>query len=865
MGGRFFYPPIIPMANTQLVDSQKSQTESISGVLLSRHWTDLKRPVNKADPSAPPTGNIQLKFWLSTDRGPLCVIYENQHAVFFIPESWKEKVAARLGEILGKVNGVWWAKPLELKSFGGEKVLGIYFSEQRFLYLARDAMEADGLKPLEGDVQPSDRFLMERFITSGIKVEGRFVSRRGYIECINPKISTENISTALKVLSLDIETSMTGDKLYSIAASVGMGPEESTELADAQVFMVGDLENSVDHNVQFFKNEKQLLRAFVHWFASTDPDILIGWNVINFDLRFLQRKADELRVPLTLGRNRETLQWRISRTNEQHYTLVVPGRAVLDGIDTMKSATYVYESFSLENVANIVLGKGKLIEDVDNRGVHISELFQQDKIALAKYNLEDCVLVWEIFVKEKLLQFALSRAHMTGLALDRFGGSVAAFDFRYLPRLHRLGLVAPALKDDPEGVGSPGGYVLDSTPGIYNNVLVLDFKSLYPSIIRTFLIDPAALATTESQFVRTGEETESVNLDSAVPGFNGAQFNRETAILPALIDELWQARDQAKREKNATMSQAIKILMNSFYGVLGTPGCRFFDPRLPSSITLRGHNILTTTKVLIEENGHEVIYGDTDSLFVRVNSDKNNDSLEQRNNLFEIGETLAKELNNWWASYLRDHYKVESALELEFETCFGLFVMPTIRGAETGSKKRYAGRKFDRADPNKDALVFKGLEAVRTDWTQLAREFQRELYRRIFYSEPYEDYIRQIVQGIYRGEHDKKLIYRKRLRRGIEEYQKNIPPHVQAARKAEDARKNQGRRPQLGKGSWVEYVLTVQGPMPVSLVFTHSENNALALDYELYVERQIKPIVDSITQFLGSDFDHIAGQQMGLF
>ncbi len=840
--------------------------QSTSGVLLSRHWSDVRAHFRSRNASGSPQGQIQLSYWLSTENGPLRILIPHQHAVFFIPENWEVTVSELLNKKIGKVDVAWWLRPLGLHSFKKEKVLGVYFSEQRLLYLARDALEEIDLHPLEADIQPSDRFLMERFITSSMKIEGDIFSKGKFLECINPKLSPLDIASSLSVLSLDIETSMTGDQLYSIAATLAHGPGDNTEIQEAKVFMYGDISESCEINIQTFQTEKQLLLAFVAWFSNLDPDIVIGWNVINFDLRFLQRKADALGVLLNLGRNNEPLQWRSSRSNEQHFTLVMPGRAVLDGIDTMKSATYNYESFSLENVANIVLGKGKLIEDVDNRGQNITELFVHDKVSLAKYNLEDCILVWEIFAKEKLLEFALSRAQMTGLALDRFGGSVAAFDFRYLPRLHRIGLVAPALQEDPEGVGSPGGYVLDSKPGIYTNVLVLDFKSLYPSIIRTFSIDPAALARTESIFVRTAEETDFVDIDAVVPGFNGAQFDRSSAILPELIDELWQQRDKAKREKNATMSQAIKILMNSFYGVLGTPGCRFFDPRLPSSITLRGHSILTTTKALIEEKGHEVIYGDTDSLFVRVlSTEVESDVVLQRENLFAIGEALAQSLNAWWANHLAEHYKVSSALELEFETCFGIFVMPTIRGAETGSKKRYAGRKFDRRDPNKDELIFKGLEAVRTDWTQLAREFQRELYRRIFYEESYEDYIRETVRGVYLGERDEELIYRKRLRRNIHEYQKNIPPHVQAARIEEDLRKKEGKPKNLGKGSWVEYVLTVQGPMPKAHVFNRSGENAIALDYELYIERQIKPIVDSITQFLGSDFDSIAGKQMGLF
>ena len=184
-------------------------------------------------------------------------------------------------------------------------------------------------------------------------------------------------------------------------------------------------------------------------------------------------------------------------------------------------------------MASELLGRGKDIEDVANRGEKITELFHSDKEALARYNQEDCKLVWEIFDFCHLIPFAIERASLTGLELDRVGGSVAAFTNLYLPRLHRSGYVAPNLPADG-GLASPGGYVMDSKPGLYRHVLVLDFKSLYPSIIRTFCIDPMGLI-------------EGLQYpEHAIPGFRGAMFSRERHFLPELIATLWAARDQGQ-------------------------------------------------------------------------------------------------------------------------------------------------------------------------------------------------------------------------------------------------------------------------------------------------------------------------------
>merc|ERR1712015_494738 len=114
-------------------------------------------------------------------------------------------------------------------------------------------------------------------------------------------------------------------------------------------------------------------------------------------------------------------------------------------------------------------------------------MFAEDKPALARYNLKDCELVTRIFHKTELLTFLLERATVTGLPADRSGGSVAAFEHLHIPLMHRQGFVAPTLGERPPEA-SPGGFVMNSQPGLYESVLVLYYKSLYPSIIRTFLI-----------------------------------------------------------------------------------------------------------------------------------------------------------------------------------------------------------------------------------------------------------------------------------------------------------------------------------------------------------------------------------------
>ena len=381
---------------------------------------------------------------------------------------------------------------------------------------------------------------------------------------------------------------------------------------------------------------------------------------------------------------------------------------------------------------------------------------------------------------------------------------------------------------------------MDSRPGLYESVLVLDYKSLYPSIIRSFLIDPVGLV----EGLRQPDEQHSV------AGFRGARFSRTRHCLPSIVTRVAEGREVAKREHNAPLSQALKIIMNAFYGVLGSSGCRFFDPRLASSITLRGHEIMARTRQLIEAQGHQVIYGDTDSTFVWLGG------LHDEEQAGLIGRALVAHVNQWWRDHLQQQYGLESALELQFETHYKRFLMPTIRGAEEGSKKRYAGL-VQRADGSQE-MVYKGLETVRTDWSPLAREFQQELYQRIFHRQPYQDYVRDYVQRTLAGQLDDLLIYRKRLRRPLDDYERNVPPHVRAARLADEYNREQGRPLQYQNGGWISYVITLAGPEPL-------ENRRAAIDYEHYLTRQLQPVADAILPFVQDDFSTLVGGQMGLF
>jgi DNA polymerase-2 len=783
----------------------------IPAFLLTRQWVDER-------------DGVRLDLWMTSAQGPLEVSIHRQQPLFFVRQADADAVTESLAGVRNLA-----IKPLELRTFRQEPVSGVYFGSQQQLYRARDRLKHDGIACFEADIRPTERFLCERFITASIDVDADYSGEVLH----NVRLHAGDYIPQFEVMSFDIESDYESNELYSIAFV-------SSQVR--RVIMIGQGEDT--ELIEYVVDESALLRRWIEWVERIDPDIFIGWNVINFDLRLLQQKSQSLGQALAIGRGGSLPQWRQSQVDSSQHFVLVPGRVVLDGIDTLRAATYSFTSFALESVARELLGRGKLIHDASHsdplyKAKEIRRQFHEEKQTLAEYNLEDCQLVWDIFEHSDLINFAIERARLTGLEMDRAGGSVAAFDNLYLPRLHRRGYIAPNIGDYSGELSAPGGYVMDSRPGLQGSVLVLDYKSLYPSIIRTFRVDPYARIA-----ARTAGEADRI------PGYDGASFHKTEHILPQIIESLWAARDQAKRDGNSALSQAIKIIMNSFYGVLGTAGCRLHDSRLTASITKRGHDIIIQTVRLIEDQGYEVIYGDTDSVFVSLHGQQSNASASA------IGTRLVEIINAYWRDSLQRSYGIESCLEMEFETHFKQFFMPTMRGSEQGSKKRYAGL-IDDEQGNRN-IVYKGLETVRTDWTELARQFQQTLYRLIFDGEEYRDYIRQVVADLHSGKLDGQLVYRKRLRKKLSEYQKNIPPHAQAAIKAEAEFRQRQEPSRYRNKSWIEYVITVAGAQ--TLECQHDR-----LDYEHYVDKQLTPIADTILNAIGSSMAAVTDQQQDLF
>ena len=711
------------------------------------------------------------------------------------------------------------------RTFAGEPVTSIEVRTPPDAPPLRDRLQARGIETFEADVRFAVRYLIDRDVKGGVALDGdaRPGERAGAdgVDWVfeDPEVSPADVHMAPRVLSFDIETDPKASRLLAISL-YGCGLDE--------VHIVDPDGRAMPEAAVAAEDEHAALEAFCRRVAETDPDVLTGWNVIDFDLSVLGRIAARVKHPFPLGREPGALRVRAAQGYFGSGQASIPGRVVLDGMDLVRGAFVRMDDYSLDGVARSVLGEGKAVEgDVRDRAGEIMDRYRNDLPGFARYARTDARLALEIVEELNLVPLAVARSRLTGMTPDRVSASIASFDFVYLAELGKRGIVAPTVRSSDSRVSASqaGGYVLEPVTGMHDHVWVFDFKSLYPSVMRTFNMDPLGFVADP----RPG--------DGTIRTSSGAAFRREEAILPRMLDRLAAAREAAKREDDAVASQAIKILMNSFYGVLGTRACRFHNTAIANAITGQGRHFLLWCKAWLEERGFEVLYGDTDSLFVR-SGEPDPERAAAR------GRALAVEIDAAVAEHVRAEWGVESRLELEFEKLYTRLFLPSVRHGAAGARKRYAGVVAGASE-----VEFVGMEVVRRDWTELAKAVQRELYARLFGDRPVDEYLSGVVRALRAGELDEDLVYRKGLRKRLAAYDRSNPPHVAAARKSKTA-----------PGRLVSYVITLAGPEPL-------DNITAELDREHYVEKQVRPVAEPVLDTLGLEFEHVIGDdtQLELF
>ena len=756
--------------------------------LLTSEWADKD-------------GQLTITYYgRSPKLGPVEIIFNNVKSCFFI---------SRKVEI-PDLNCKFDRKSIELKTFAGEEVDALYFSSHKDARSSADRLRMAGIQVFEADIKPDERFLMENFINGQMVVNGAAKKNGKLVTFVNPQVKPCEVNTNFRVASIDIECGVASDRLYSIAAHLsGAGPEKEI------CFMLGDARETRPDNLEIYPSEQGVLNAFMEWFREEDPDIIIGWHVIGFDLMYLEKKCDSFYMDLNISRNGKKPFFN-SPPGGGHYA-TISGRVVLDGPPCMRDCGYKFDNYSLETVAQSLLGEGKIITaSKEDKIAEIEDFFENDKDMLGRYNIQDCVLVTKIFNHVDMVETMTGRTKTSGLMLSGIGISNAAFDHLYLPRLHRLGYCAPIPTDSVRQT-SNNETDLVFNPGIYENVCRFSFEQVIPSIISAFRLDPLAKACSN--------EGESVSS----PGLT--QFSKDLHILPGWLDEIKKVLMSEETFFTKSTSVTLRQIMDS----LRSPANRFYSFDLTAALEESVSWLLKTCKEYLEGEGYILCSASTKNLYVQMKPQEASTAMDQ-------GDLLAKRISRFVSEKAEQDYGVTPEITI---VCRGHIKSLIIPNKVSHSKEpvddiRYAAKL-------EEEVKLCGLKVSGADWTDVTGVFQDGLYEALFTEDNVDEWMKCFVADLKDGKYNEKLVYSKKLLKSVDEYTGNVPPHVKAAKMLEKP------------GKIIRYVMTSRGPVPEEL----SPND---IDYQHYIDKQLGPVADTYLGLKGQKFENLfKAQQLSLF
>jgi DNA polymerase I len=746
-------------------------------------------------------------------KGKKTVRLYYQHDPYFLVDGPLEKIDQFMDIEAARKNG-GLTSPLKVEAV--EKQIGL---EKKTLIKVYCRIPADvpairqriPFKCYEYSIPFARRFLYDMQISPFDIIS---YERKGRVIKRIVKITTPEKPPEMKALAFDIET-------YNPAGV----PRENKD----PVVMISyagknkgvlTFKQSKNDFVQKLESEKEIIEKFCEIVHEEDPDVLFGYNSALFDLPYLRERAERLHARFDIGRfggGMRALKRGLINGME------VKNRVHFDLYPTMRMFGFIgiikAQKFTLNDIAQEVLGKKK--EDVKKD--EIWQLWDSGEIdGLSKYSMVDSELTMELGQRFLPLEIEVSGVAKMPLFQTTMSTSGQLVESLLMFNASKRNMVIPPKPGGDkiyERINAPiqGAFVKLPEPGIYDNVAVLDFRGLYPSIIVSYNIDPGTL-------LEEGEGHESPT---------GAKFStQETGLVPGVLDYLVDMRGSIKAKlkkldkssdeyiRMSARSHALKILANSFYGYLGYARSRWYSRPCAESVTAWGRKHISETIEKAEKKGFQVLYADTDSVFLIY---------KQRQDVIDFMDEVNASL--------------PEKMELELEGFYprGVFVSKK-GGEERGAKKKYALLGED------GRIKIRGFELVRRDWSEVAKETQLKVLEAILKDgskEKAAKIVRDMIKELQSGKVPlEKLAISTQIKKNPKNYEIKSP-EITAAKKMLRA------GIPVEKGSVISYVIGKKG----SSISEKAEPLELAKDYDTdyYIDHQLLPAVMKIMKELGYD------------
>jgi len=575
--------------------------------------------------------------------------------------------------------------------------------------------------------------------------------------------------------------------------------------------------------VHTYSTEKEMIEKFCELVKKMDVEILLGYNSSNFDLPYLKERASVLRTKLALGRDGSSFN--LSRRG-LITKAKINGRIHVDIFHIVRflstiGALKTFQRTLTEVYSEITGKKKKVVPKLEiwkywDEGSKCGEL--------ADYSLNDSVAEKELADRLLPMEFELSKLSKVPL-FDIVGSSTGTIVEQLLMnRAHWENMIVPNQPKEEEitaRAASPavGAFVKMPEPGIYDNLVVFDFRSLYPSIIISHNVDPFTL------------NCDCCEKDAFVSPAGHRFCKKKKGLIPSVLGELLEKRAEIKKKMKSlkpgteefiqldARQQALKITANSFYGYLLYPRSRWYSKEAGESTTAWGRHYIQETMKKAEEAGFKVLYGDTDSLMLLLGDKKKKDALE-----------FVADINS----------KLPEKMELELEGFYtrGMFV--SKKAEAKGAKKKYAMIGED------GRIKIRGFELVRRDWAGVAKEVQKQVLEAILKEGSKDKAVKIVMDKIDELKAGKtplsELVIYTQLKKGVDEYEINSP-ELAAAKKAKEA------GVPVEEGSLVGYIITRTG----NSISDKAMPADMAKDYDAgyYIDHQVIPAVLKILKELG--------------
>jgi len=642
------------------------------------------------------------------------------------------------------------------------------------------------------------------------------------------KPTTHDKDVNLKIMAFDLELTEeeNEEKIIMISIVDSMGLE--------RVLTTYKWEGIPDY-VEVLENEKKMIERFIEIVKERNPNFIVGYNSDSFDFPKLRARAEKLRITLRLGSDNTSVKF-VRRGRISSAKIV--GRVHVDLYDFVNhilSPSMKTEVLTLDAVAQELIGIGK--KKVKWKDIKDSWKKKKDLERIVEYALRDAELTLKL--SYHLLPQIFSISRLTGLLpfdSARYTYSQLVENYLVKKAVETNVLVPNRPKYDEiqrrkTRSAYKGAIVIEPKKGIHSNILVFDFASLYPTIIVTHNISPETLNCEHEECKK-----------NRVPELNYHFCTKKKGFIPTHLEELIKKRKEIKKlmkevkkdsneyKKLSSMSFSVKTVSNAMYGYGGYFGARWYSTEYASATASWGRFYIRKIIEMAKNNEFEILYGDTDSVFLTFNGEKKI--------LIKKAEEFVKNVNK----------KLPGIIELEFRGLYegGIFV--ARKGKERAAKKRYALIDYD------GKLEIRGFEVRRADWCPLAKNIQEQVLRAIMKEKSPEKatkLVREIIKKIKNGKVSiEDLVIYTQLTMSLSQY-RQIGPHVKVARKM----KERGRP--VGEGMIIEYVITKGSGSISDRAEPVEDVKEGEYDPDYYINHQIIPAAMRVLQALDISEDQI--------